>query len=166
MQLVTGGVEVGACLVADSRTAVVSFTGSAAVGHRIARDAAPRKTVLELGSNAALIVADDAVIADAVDAVIRGGFYANGQACISVQRIVLVETIAEEFEQALMARIGEVRVGDPREESTRVAPVINEASSRRIIGWIDAAVKDGARLLSGGTVTGRQHRPHRDSRAA
>ncbi len=90
---------------------------------------------------------------------IRGGFYANGQACISVQRIVLVETIAEEFEQALIARIGEVRVGDPREESTRVAPVINEASSRRIIGWIDAAVKDGARLLSGGTVTGRSIAP-------
>ncbi|HEX9225276.1 MAG TPA: aldehyde dehydrogenase family protein, partial [Arthrobacter sp.] len=159
VQLVTGGVEVGACLVADPRTAVVSFTGSAAVGHQIARDAAPRKTVLELGSNAALIVAGDAVIADAVDAVIRGGFYANGQACISVQRIVLVESIAEEFEQALMARMGEVRVGDPREESTRVAPVINEASSRRIIGWIDAAVKDGARLLCGGTETGRSIEP-------
>lgn len=159
VQLVTGGVEVGACLVADPRTAVVSFTGSAAVGHQIARDAAPRKTVLELGSNAALIVADDAVIADAVDAVIRGGFYANGQACISVQRIVLVESIAEEFEKALMARMGEVRVGDPREESTRVAPVINEASSRRIIGWIEAAVKDGARLVCGGNETGRSIEP-------
>jgi acyl-CoA reductase-like NAD-dependent aldehyde dehydrogenase len=159
VQLVTGGMEVGACLVADPRTAVVSFTGSAAVGHRIARDAAPRKTVLELGSNSALIVAGDAVIADAVDAVIRGGFYANGQACISVQRVILVETIAEEFERALMVRMGEVLVGDPRDESTRVAPVINETSSRRITGWIDDAVADGARLLSGGTLTGRSIAP-------
>lgn len=159
VQLVTGGVEVGAGLVADPRTAVVSFTGSAAVGHQIARDAAPRKTVLELGSNAALLVADDAVIAEAVDAVIRGGFYANGQACISVQRVVLVESIAEEFEQALMARLGEVLVGDPRAEGTRVAPVINEASSRRITGWIAAAVTGGARLLGGGTLIGRSIAP-------
>lgn len=159
VQLVTGGVEVGASLVADPRTAVVSFTGSAAVGHRIARDAAPRKTVLELGSNAALIVAADAVVQDAVDAVIRGGFYANGQACISVQRVVLVESIAEEFEAALTARIGEVRVGDPREESTRVAPVINEASARRVTGWIDAALSGGARLVTGGTMSGRSIAP-------
>lgn len=159
VQLVTGGVDVGASLVADPRTAVVSFTGSAAVGHQIARDAAPRKSVLELGSNAALIVAGDAVIADAVDAVIRGGFYANGQACISVQRVVLVESIAEEFEHALLARMGEVRVGDPREESTRVAPVINEGSSRRITGWVEAALKDGARLLTGGNLIGRSIAP-------
>ena len=76
---------------ADHRPAVgaVSFTGSAAVGHQIARDAAPTKVLLELGSNAALVVAEDADLDAAADAVVRGGYYASGQACISVQRVIV-----------------------------------------------------------------------------
>jgi acyl-CoA reductase-like NAD-dependent aldehyde dehydrogenase len=159
VQLVTGGIEVGETLVADPRAAVVSFTGSAAVGHQIARNAAPRKAVLELGSNTGFIVAADAVIADAVDAVLRGGFYANGQACISVQRIVLAQPIAAEFEQALLARLGEVTVGDPRSADTRVAPVINEASTKRILGWIGSATARGAQVLAGGELSGGSIQP-------
>lgn len=150
VQLVTGGIEVGEALVADPRVAVVSFTGSAGVGHQIARNAAPRKAVLELGSNTGFIVAADAVIEDAVDAVIRGGFYANGQACISIQRIVLVQDIAEAFEKALLARLDEIIVGDPRSEHTRVAPLIDEASTCRILSWIGTATGRGARVLAGG----------------
>ncbi len=113
VQLVTGGIDVGQTLVADPRAAVVSFTGSAAVGHQIAKNAAPRKTVLELGSNTGFIVAKDARIDEAVDAVIRGGFYANGQACISVQRVIVEEQVAEEFQRRLLERMDEVAVGDP-----------------------------------------------------
>jgi acyl-CoA reductase-like NAD-dependent aldehyde dehydrogenase len=154
VQLVTGGAEVGEALVADPRATVVSFTGSAKVGHRIARDAAPRKVILELGSNTGLIVAADAVVEEAVDAVIRGGFYANGQACISVQRVLLVDSIADEFERRLLERLGEVVSGDPREESTRLAPVINTGSADRITGWIDDAVHRGAQVLAGGSARG------------
>jgi acyl-CoA reductase-like NAD-dependent aldehyde dehydrogenase len=159
VQLVTGGIAVGEALVRDPRVAVVSFTGSAAVGHQIARDAAPRKVVLELGSNSALIVASDADVESAVDAAIRGGFYANGQACISVQRILLDDAIADDFERKLLARLPEVLVGDPRRESTRVAPVINEGSTERILGWITAAQASGARILAGGDVVGRSITP-------
>ena len=160
VQLVTGGPEVGAALVEDPRVAVVSFTGSAAVGHRIAKAAAPRRTVLELGSNTGLIVAEDAVLDDAVDAVIRGGFYANGQACISVQRVVLAEPIADEFERRLLARLPEVVVGDPRAESTRLAPLINSAAADRVLAWIKEAVSAGARLVAGGSaVDGRSISP-------
>ncbi|WP_051476735.1 aldehyde dehydrogenase family protein [Arthrobacter sp. Br18] len=154
VQLVTGGVDVGEALVADPRATVVSFTGSAAVGHRIAKAAAPRKVVLELGSNTGLIVAADAVVSEAVDAVVRGGFYANGQACISVQRVILVESIADEFQHGLLERLNEVVSGDPREESTRLAPVINTGSAQRITGWIDDAVHRGARVLAGGSARG------------
>ncbi|MFB0833978.1 aldehyde dehydrogenase family protein [Arthrobacter halodurans] len=150
VQLVNGDTEVGEALVDDPRTAVVSFTGSAAVGHRIARAAAPRKAVLELGSNTGLIVDADADLDAAVDAVIRGAFYANGQACISVQRVVLVEAIAGEFAEKLAARLPEVVVGDPRDPATRVAPVINAASAARINAWVDEALADGARELAGG----------------
>ncbi len=154
VQMVNGGVDVGETLVGDSRAAVVSFTGSAAVGHQIARAAAPRKAVLELGSNTALIVDNDADVDAAVDAVIRGGFYANGQACISVQRVVLLAAIAEEFTNKLAIRIPEVVVGDPRDLATRVAPVINSASAVRITSWVAEALTQGAWIVASNAPVG------------
>ncbi|WP_116042846.1 aldehyde dehydrogenase family protein [Amycolatopsis palatopharyngis] len=151
-QLVTGDVEVGSTLVTDPRVGAVSFTGSAAVGHRIARDAAPRKTLLELGSNAALVVAADADLGAAVDAVLRGGFYASGQACISVQRVLLDDQIAGEFTARLLDRLGEVVTGDPRDPGTRVSALIDRRSTERVLGWISSAEAAGARLLAGGAT--------------
>ena len=104
VQLVTGGPDVGAALTTDRRIGAVSFTGSAAVGHRIARDAAPTKVLLELGSNSALVVAEDADLDAAADAIVRGGYYASGQACISVQRVIAVESIRS----ALLEKLGAV----------------------------------------------------------
>ncbi|MGC7093167.1 aldehyde dehydrogenase family protein [Amycolatopsis lurida] len=159
VQLVTGDVEVGSTLVTDPRVGAVSFTGSAAVGHRIARDAAPRKTLLELGSNAALVVAEDADLDAAADAVLRGGFYASGQACISVQRLLVVDSAADEFTAKLLARLGEVVIGDPREETTRVSALIDERSTRRVLDWVDKAVAAGAKVLGGGGAEGGIVRP-------
>ncbi|WP_245858510.1 aldehyde dehydrogenase family protein [Glutamicibacter mysorens] len=159
VQLVTGGIDVGETLVADPRSAVVSFTGSAAVGHQIAKNAAPRKAVLELGSNTGFIVAEDADIPAAVDAVLRGGFYANGQACISVQRVLLDEKIAGDFQRKLLARIGEIVVGDPRSEKTRVAPLINKTSTERVMSWVGKAKQLGAQVLSGGDLLGESIQP-------
>jgi acyl-CoA reductase-like NAD-dependent aldehyde dehydrogenase len=154
VQLLTGDAEVGSALVTDRRVGAVSFTGSAAVGHQIARDAAPTKTLLELGSNAALVVADDADLDAAVDAVLRGGFYASGQACISVQRLIVVEQVAEEFSKRLLARLGDVVTGDPRDEMTRVSALIDERSTKRVLQWIDVAVSAGARVAGGGGLDG------------
>jgi acyl-CoA reductase-like NAD-dependent aldehyde dehydrogenase len=159
VQLVTGDTEVGSALVTDPRAAAVSFTGSAGVGHRIARDAAPRKTLLELGSNAALVVAADADLDAAVDAVLRGGFYASGQACIAVQRLLVVADVAEEFTAKLLNRLPEVRIGDPREESTRVSALIDERATKRVLAWIDDAVAAGGRVLAGGGIENGIVRP-------
>ncbi|MFB9690140.1 aldehyde dehydrogenase family protein [Amycolatopsis plumensis] len=155
VQLVTGDAAVGAALTTDRRIGAVSFTGSAAVGHRIARDAAPTKTLLELGSNAALVVAEDADLEAAVDAVLRGGFYASGQACISVQRVLVVAPVAGEFTERLLARLDEVVVGDPRDEKTRVSALIDPASTERVAAWIE---KSGGRRVGGG-VDGTVLRP-------
>ena len=152
VQLVTGGVDVGVALTTDRRVGAVSFTGSAAVGHQIARDAAPTKVLLELGSNSALVVAADADLEAAADAVVRGGYYASGQACISVQRVVVVEAVRDTFLDALSARIGEVVVGDPRSPETRVSALIDERSTERVRSWVRSAVSAGATLVSGGDV--------------
>ena len=149
-QLVTGGPEVGMALTTDRRIGAVSFTGSAAVGHKIARDAAPTKVLLELGSNAALIVAGDADLDAAADAVVRGGYYASGQACISVQRVVVVDSVREEFLSRLSATMAEVVVGDPRDPATRVSALIDDQSTKRVQAWLEQAVEAGARVVWGG----------------
>ncbi|MET8995698.1 aldehyde dehydrogenase family protein [Amycolatopsis sp. NPDC004169] len=159
VQVVTGDAEVGRRLVTDPRVAAVSFTGSAAVGHRIAKDAAPRKVLLELGSNAALVVAPDADLEKAAEAVLRGGFYFNGQACIAVQRVIVCEPVREEFVARLTAGIGELTTGDPRDPATRVAPLIDEASTDRALSWIEKAEQAGAKLLAGGRRAGRAIEP-------
>lgn len=149
VQVVTGDAEVGARLTTDRRIGAVSFTGSADVGHRIARDAAPTKTLLELGSNAPLIVAEDADLDAVADAVVKGGFYASGQACISVQRVLVVESVRDALVQRLRARIDRVVVGDPREEETQVSALIDPASAGRVCAWVDEAVASGARKVAG-----------------
>jgi acyl-CoA reductase-like NAD-dependent aldehyde dehydrogenase len=114
VQLVTGDAEVGSTLVADWRVGAVSFTGSAAVGHRIAKAAAPTKTLLELGSNAALVVAEDADLEAAADAVLTN--VPDGVSCwdeeifgpvVSVRR---ASTVDEAFEQVNASRYGHASV--------------------------------------------------------
>ncbi|UNT00136.1 aldehyde dehydrogenase family protein [Streptomyces tubbatahanensis] len=155
VQLVTGDAEVGRTLTTHQAVAAVSFTGSAAVGHRIARDAAPRKVVLELGSNAALVVAADADLDAAADAVVRGGYYASGQACIAVQRVIAEAPVAAGLERRIAERLGSVVVGDPRQESTRVAALIDQDATERVLAWIAQAREAGARLVAGGERRGR-----------
>lgn len=153
VQLITGGAEVGATLTADRRIGAVSFTGSAAVGKRIAQDAAPTKVLLELGSNAALVVAADADLDAAVGAVVRGGYYASGQACISVQRVIVVDAVRNEFLDRLAARMDDVVVGDPRDPATRVSTLINPAGTDRVLAWINEAADGGAKIITGGSRT-------------
>jgi len=162
VQVVTGDADVGKRLSTDRRIGAVSFTGSAAVGHRIARDAAPTKTLLELGSNAALVVAADADLDRAADAVVRGGFYASGQACISVQRLLVVESVLDELVDRLRARVDKVVVGDPRDEATEVSALIDAGSAARVRSWVHSSQASGATVLAGGSVTRlRAGRPRR-----
>ncbi|MHB1612966.1 MAG: aldehyde dehydrogenase family protein [Actinomycetes bacterium] len=159
VQLVTGDADVGRTLTTDRRIGAVSFTGSASVGHQIARDAAPTKTLLELGANSALVVCADADLDAAADAVARGGYYASGQACISVQRVIVVDAVRERFLATLGARLGEIVVGDPRESTTRVSALIDRAAADRVGRWVDEAVAAGARLVTGGEVLGQTVSP-------
>lgn len=153
-QVVTGDAEVGRRLVSDERIGAVSFTGSAGVGHQIARDAAPRKVLLELGSNAALIVDSSADLDAAADAVYRGGFYGSGQACISVQRVLVLEDVREKFLARVTEKVPTLVVGDPRDAETHVAALIDESSTSRVLQWVEDAKAAGAKLLTGGSLEG------------
>jgi acyl-CoA reductase-like NAD-dependent aldehyde dehydrogenase len=146
-------------MVRDERFAMVSFTGSARVGWHIKEIAGRKKVALELGGNGTVVVAEDADLDLAAARCVRGGVVYGGQYCIGVQRILVHESVAEEFTRKLIERVSACRVGDPMQEGIDVGPVIDEGSAIRIQGWVDEAIAAGARLLHGGTRSGAVVQP-------
>jgi len=159
VSVVSGGVEVGVALTTDPRVRLISFTGSSPAGHAIARQSGAVELLLELGSNAATIVAADADLALLVERCAIGGFTANGQSCISVQRLLVARERYDDVLDALAPRVRALRAGDPREEATDVGPVIDDASALRIEQLIDDARAHGAEVLVGGGRDGRLIEP-------
>jgi acyl-CoA reductase-like NAD-dependent aldehyde dehydrogenase len=141
-------------LVSDDRLKMISFTGSAAVGWAIKRNAGKKKVILELGGNAALIVHSDADLPYAAERCVAGAFGYAGQTCISVQRVLVERSVYGKFVDLLLAGVFKLRLGDPLEESTDVGPLIRESDAIRAADWIQEAVRGGARLLCGGQRKG------------
>ncbi|WP_462188850.1 aldehyde dehydrogenase family protein, partial [Frankia sp. CcWB2] len=142
---------------------VVSFTGSGPVGWSI-RDAVPRKhVVLELGGNAAVLVAADyAAPADLARAAGRIALFANyqaGQSCIAVQRVYADRTIIDELLAEIVAAVRALHDGDPADPATDVGPLIDVAAAERVEAWIIEAVEAGATLVCGGTRHGTSLSP-------
>jgi acyl-CoA reductase-like NAD-dependent aldehyde dehydrogenase len=132
---------------------LLSFTGSPEVGWALKAKAGKKKVILELGGNAGCIVDADTDLDDAVTRMIFGAFYQSGQSCISVQRIIIHESIYDTFREKLITATRGLKMGDPKEESTFIGPMIAEEEAERLHGWIMSAVQRGARILCGG---GRQ----------
>ena len=139
--------------------AVVTFTGSAAVGWQLKSDSPRKRHILELGSNTAMVVAADADLERAVHAAVAGGYTFSGQACVSVQRIYVAEPVADEFTTMLAEAVDKLAVGDTKDPATIVGPVISAQARDRLSAWIAEAVQDGARLVTGGTLDGSCLRP-------
>jgi len=137
-------------LVTDDRIKLISFTGSVPVGWDIKRRAGKKKVVLELGGNAGVIVHNDADIHYAAERCITGGFTYAGQTCISVQRILVEQSVYGAFTDLLVTGVRKLKTGDPMEETTDVGPLIRESDAVRVTSWVEEAVRSGARLLCGG----------------
>ena len=133
---------------------LMSFTGSPGVGWDLKARAGKAKVVLELGGNAGCIVDEDADLADAVDRVIIGAFYQSGQSCISVQRILVHESVYDQFRDKLVAVAKKLRMGDPKDENVFIGPMISVKEATRLRAWIQDAVDRGAKLLCGGNLEG------------
>jgi acyl-CoA reductase-like NAD-dependent aldehyde dehydrogenase len=145
---------VGERLAADDRFPFLTFTGSVGVGWRLKQKAWKKRVTLELGGNAACIVHLDADLDYAVGKCLAGGFAQSGQSCISVQRILVHESIYAAFEKKFLEGVVQLKVGDPMDPQTVVGPVIDAASADRILSWIAEAKAAGARILCGGTKQG------------
>jgi len=146
------GSEVGNAIVEHELTRALTFTGSAGVGWGIRSKVPHKKVNLELGSNAPLIVNADGDWEAAADKAKLHAFSHAGQSCISIQRILLHEEIADAFTERLVANAEALRVGDPLDSETDVGPLITPDDRDRVKQWIDEAVAAGAKLLTGGEL--------------
>jgi salicylaldehyde dehydrogenase len=135
----------------------INFTGSTRVGRIIAEKAARqlKRCLLELGGKSPLVVLDDADIDAAVKAAVFGSFLYQGQICMSTERIVVDEKIADEFVRKFAARAKELAAGDPRiNAACIVGPMINKSSGARLNGLLEDAIGKGAKVVAGGKANG------------
>jgi acyl-CoA reductase-like NAD-dependent aldehyde dehydrogenase len=130
----------------------INFTGSTGVGRIIAKRAAEhlKPCLLELGGKAPLVVLEDADLDEAVKAAAFGAFMNQGQICMSTERIIVVEAVAEAFAAKFGAKAQAMATGDPREGTTPLGAVVDRKTVDHVNGLIADAVAKGARLLSGG----------------
>lgn len=154
VSVVDGGPEVVDALLAHPGLDLYSFTGSVGVGAKVKAASGLRPVVLELGSNAAAIVDATADLARAARAIAMGAYAFAGQACFSVQRVLIEQTVAEPFADALAQEVAGLAVGAAEDPAVLVGPLIDEAAAVRVEASIAAAVEAGARVLLGGTRDG------------
>jgi len=151
--------KTGNRLVTDQRFKLLTFTGSPAVGWKMKRDAGKKKVVLELGGNAGVIVTESADMEPAVKKCITGGFAYSGQVCIHAQRIYVHKSVFNKFAEKFVSEARKLKVGNPVEPDTDISSMIDEANAIRIQDWVDEAVADGAKILTGGKREGTYFPP-------
>lgn len=160
INLVVGsGSKVGNAMVESDKINMITFTGSPGVGLGIKAKAGIKKVTLELGSNSAAIINEDADIKYAVPKCVVGGFANSGQVCISIQRIYIHEKRYDEFRDMFVDAVKASVYGDPESEKTLVGPMIDEKEAERAEGWIKEAVAAGAVIAVGGNRTGTMLEP-------
>lgn len=148
------GAEIEA-VIDDERIRKVSFTGSDAIGWELKKKYPKKKVTLELGGNAATIIDEDPPDLDfAASRNAWGAFYQAGQSCISVQRMYVHEKTFDKFISRFVEETRKLKLGDPMLENTDVGPVIDSGSADRIMKWVEDALSNGAKLLSGGNRDG------------
>jgi acyl-CoA reductase-like NAD-dependent aldehyde dehydrogenase len=138
----------------DERFKLLSFTGSPQVGWELKAKAGKKPVILELGGNAACVVDADSDLDDAIERIVFGAYYQSGQSCISVQRVIVHESIYAEFKQRYTDKVSNLVHGDPLNEDTFIGPMISESEASRLDNWVQEAVTAGANLLCGGKRDG------------
>lgn len=153
LNIVTGDGRAGGALAEHPGVDLLSFTGSTATGRRVidASKSNIKKLSLELGGNAAALVFADADLEDAAEGVTFGVFFNNGECCVSHARLLVQDTIADDFLAEVANRARGLRVGQPLDPVTDVGPMIHEGHLAKVLGHIEGGIADGARVLTGGS---------------
>ncbi|WP_171173217.1 aldehyde dehydrogenase [Ruegeria sp. HKCCD8929] len=158
LDVITGfGPECGSVLTSHPKVAHVAFTGGPATARHIVRNSAENlaSTSLELGGKSPFIVFEDADLDSAVNAQVSGIFAATGQSCVAGSRLVVQNTIKEEFLSRLKVKAENVVMGAPQDMETEVGPLCTQRQRENALSLIDASIAQGARLITGGTALDR-----------
>jgi len=155
VNIVTGDGETGAALVA-APVDKIAFTGSTEVGRGIARAVAGsgKRLTLELGGKSPFVVMEDADLDAAVEGVVDGVWFNQGEVCCAGSRILVAEAVAARFEALLRARMGKLRLGAPLDKSTDVGAIVDPVQKDRILRILDRATAAGAELVGGAAAPG------------
>jgi acyl-CoA reductase-like NAD-dependent aldehyde dehydrogenase len=149
------GPEVGDELAANPGTQAIAFTGSTATGLMVARRAAGKAQLLEMGGNGPLVVMDDADVDAAAGAAVVACFLGAGQSCSAGERLLVHEAVHDEFAERFAARVAEeIRLGDPFDEQTTLGPVNNAPTAEKMDAHVADAVRRGAAVIAGGERAG------------
>nr|PMK97985.1 aldehyde dehydrogenase [Vibrio cyclitrophicus] len=153
------GSKVGDALINSKEVNGVSFTGSVDTGRKVAAATAPNfvRCQLEMGSKNALVIADDADIQTAVDATIAGSFSGAGQKCTASSRLVVMDSIHDQYVEALIKRMSELKVGHALEEGVFMGPVVDGNQLEANLGWVEKARQSGGELAFGGERLSMKH---------
>src|ERR671910_2051179 len=143
----------------DDRFRKISFTGSSEIGWYLKGLDPKKRVTLELGGNAGVIVHADADLDFAAQRIAYGGYYQAGQSCISVQRVLVSSEVYDDFTARLVKQVESLKVGDPMDPTVDVGPVIQRSEVDRIGEWVQEAVSQGAKVLTGGTGDGPFFQP-------
>ncbi len=153
--------EIGEELIVHPAVRRISFTGSTEVGRIVAEKAGRnlKRAVMELGGKDPLIILRDADVDFAADATSWGAFLHQGQICMSTERVIVERPIADQFIEKLAQRANALKVGDPRDPSVSIGPLINQAALEKVDGHVKEAVNGGAELVAGGKHDGLVYHP-------
>jgi phosphonoacetaldehyde dehydrogenase len=160
LSVVTGNPgTMGDAMITDPDCDLITFTGSVKVGKYIADKAGYRRIVLELGGNDPIIVMEDADLDKAAELAVTGATKNSGQRCTAVKRILVVESIADEFSKLVLAKAKKLKAGDPMDAATDVGTVIHEGAAKNFERRVVDAVSKGAKLLHGNNRQGALYPP-------
>ncbi|KGB53050.1 Aldehyde dehydrogenase [Sphingopyxis sp. LC81] len=160
LSVITGNPStMGDAMITDPDADLVTFTGSVRVGKHIANTAGYKRKVLELGGNDPLIVMEDADLDKAAELAVAGATKNSGQRCTAVKRILVVDSVADDFSRLVAAKAKLLKSGDPMDPSTDVGTVINERSAILFENRVNDAVERGAEILHGAPRRGALFAP-------
>jgi aldehyde dehydrogenase (NAD+) len=152
VNLVVGGPAVGETLTTHPDVAVVSFTGSTAVGRLVNQNAAPhfKKVHLEMGGKNAIMIMDDANLELALEGCLWGGFGTTGQRCTAASRVIVHEKVHDRFVEQFVARAKSLRVGDGLDAKTQMGPSISDKQLQKVMSYVEIGKQEGAAIACGG----------------
>lgn len=132
----------------------VTLTGSPGAGKVIAKKAAEnlKKTVMELGSNDAYLVLDDADVEKAIKYCVQGRIYNNGETCVAAKRFIVVDKVYEQFKEGFAEKMKAVTMGDPTKEDSQIGPMARKDLREKLHEQVEKSVEKGATVLCGGTI--------------